>query len=79
MAAKKSSSFSFCNIFKGCFSGSRNDDDYYWEGSNSRRVFASDEDGGHWVAEPGIDRKATAFIARFYATRVSESESQFAS
>ncbi|KAF2579051.1 hypothetical protein F2Q68_00002663 [Brassica cretica] len=37
---------------------------------------ASDEDKRYWVAEPGIDRKASAFIAKFHATRVSESERQ---
>ncbi|KAI9122806.1 hypothetical protein K1719_005909 [Acacia pycnantha] len=79
MGAKKSSFSSFCGIFKSCFSsGSR--DDYYWEdGSSGARIFASDEDRGRWVAEPGIDRKASAFIARFYASRVSDSEHQFAS
>ena len=79
MGAKKSSLFSFCNIFKACFSSGR-DDDYYWDGYNgSGRIFASDEDRGRWVAEPGIDGKASAFIARFYASRVSDSEHQFAS
>ncbi|XP_061354789.1 uncharacterized protein LOC133299347 [Gastrolobium bilobum] len=79
MGAKRSSSNSFCSVFKSCFSsGSRYDD--YWEASgSSRRVFASDEDRGRWVAEPGIDRKASDFIARYYATRVTDSQSQFAS
>lgn len=27
------------------------------------RVFPSDEDRGRWIAEPGIDRKASAYIA----------------
>lgn len=78
MGAKKSSSFSFCGIFKACFSNSK-DDYYYSYDDNSRRHFASDEDRGRWVAEPGIDRKASAFIARFYASRVSDSEHQIAS
>lgn len=40
----------------------------------ARRVWPSDEDKGRWgVAEPGIDIKAEAFIAR-YKRRVSESE-----
>ncbi|KAL2338857.1 hypothetical protein Fmac_013303 [Flemingia macrophylla] len=77
MGAKKSQSFSFCGMMKACFSSSR--DDYYYCDDNSRRHFASDEDRGRWVAEPGIDRKASAFIARFYASRVTDSEHQIAS
>ncbi|CAK8563893.1 unnamed protein product [Lathyrus sativus] len=77
MGGKKSSSFSFCGMFKSCFS-SESKNDYYNEGSSSR-MFTSDEDRGRWVAEPGIDRKASAFIARFYANRVTDSEQQIAS
>ena len=73
-----SSSFSFCGMFKACFSSSK-DDYYYNYDDSSRRHFASDEDRGRWVAEPGIDGKASAFIARFYASRVSDSEHQIAS
>ncbi|KAK7281366.1 hypothetical protein RIF29_09298 [Crotalaria pallida] len=77
MGAKRSS---FCSVFKACFSSGSSYDEY-WEGSGSgRRIFASDEDRvGHWIAEPGIDRKASDFIARYYATRVTDSESKFAS
>ncbi|XP_056849941.1 uncharacterized protein LOC108837825 [Raphanus sativus] len=46
------------------------------DGVYTRKAWASDEDKRHWVAEPGIDRKASAFIARFHASRVSESERQ---
>ncbi|KAG7603566.1 hypothetical protein ISN45_At05g025190, partial [Arabidopsis thaliana x Arabidopsis arenosa] len=42
----------------------------------TRKAWASDEDKRYWVAEPGIDRKASAFIAKFHASRVSESERQ---
>ncbi|KAG4942351.1 hypothetical protein JHK82_046550 [Glycine max] len=70
-AKKSSSSFSFCGMFKACFSSSK--DDYYCNyDDSSRRHFASDEDRGRWVAEPGIDRKASAFIARFYASRCAQ-------
>ncbi|KAI4335118.1 hypothetical protein L6164_013796 [Bauhinia variegata] len=79
MGAKRSASFSLCGMLKACFSSGGSRDDDYWEDSVNRRIFASDEDRGRWVAEPGIDRKASAFIARFYATRVSDSEHQFAS
>ncbi|KAK7264815.1 hypothetical protein RJT34_32426 [Clitoria ternatea] len=81
MGAKKSSSFSFCGMLKACFSSGRSRDDYYYydESVSGRRIFASDEDRGRWVAEPGIDRKASAFIARFYASRATDSEHQIAS
>ncbi|KAE9604615.1 hypothetical protein Lal_00011041 [Lupinus albus] len=73
MGSKRSSFFS---LLKACFSsGSR-----YEEGSgNRRRIFASDEDRGYWIAEPDIDMKASDFIARYYATRVTDSEHQFVS
>ncbi|KAF1892340.1 hypothetical protein Lal_00010805 [Lupinus albus] len=73
MGAKRSSFFS---LLKACFSsGSK-----YEEGSeNGRRIFASDEDRGNWIAEPSIDRKASDFIARYYAARITDSEHQFAS
>ncbi|KAK7291763.1 hypothetical protein RIF29_07154 [Crotalaria pallida] len=78
MGGKKSSSFSLCGMFKACFSSGSRDYDYYYE-DNGRRIFASDEDRGLWVAEPGIDKKASAFIAKFHANRVTDSEPQFAS
>ncbi|KAE9602527.1 hypothetical protein Lal_00050010 [Lupinus albus] len=70
MGGKKSSSFSLCGMLKSCFSSGNKDCEYYYE-ENSRRIFASDEDRGRWVAEPGIDNKASAFIANFYANRVT--------
>ncbi|KAG2726647.1 hypothetical protein I3760_01G123800 [Carya illinoinensis] len=75
MGRKSSSSFSICNIFKVCFSGGRSSDDYYWdEGVDNRRICPSDSDREGWFAEPGIDNKASAYIDKFYATRVSNSE-----
>ncbi|KAB1213715.1 hypothetical protein CJ030_MR5G004858 [Morella rubra] len=72
---KKSSSFcSICSIFKACFSGGNSSDDYGDEGVDVRRICPSDYDRGLWIGEPGIDRRATAFIDRFYATRVSDPE-----
>ena len=79
MGGKKSSSFSFCGMLKSCFSSGSKDDYYYYDDGSSRRIFASDEDRGRWVAEPGIDKKASAFIARFYANRATDSEQQIAS
>ncbi|OVA13508.1 Protein of unknown function DUF761 [Macleaya cordata] len=74
---KKSSSslFSIFNIFKS--RRSRDRDDMGWdEAVNVRKVRPSDDDKGRWVAEPDIDRKASAFIARFYESRVSDPDRQ---
>ncbi|KAF7805019.1 hypothetical protein G2W53_044130 [Senna tora] len=72
---KSSSLMSVFNIFK---SNSRHrgysNEDGYEEGTRARKVWPSDEDRGRWgVAEPGIDRRAAAFIAQ-YKKRVSDSE-----
>lgn len=63
-------------MFKACFSGGSRDDTYSDDGGAyvRRRICPSDEDRGGWTAEPGIDRKATAFIARFYESHVSDAE-----
>ncbi|KAL2998070.1 hypothetical protein AAZX31_09G076500 [Glycine max] len=63
---KRSFNLSLYNIFKAC------------RGSG-RSIFASHKDRDHWVAEPGIDRKAFDFIAKYYATYVIASQCQFAS
>ena len=74
--------FSICSILKSCcfpIVGGRDNDEAYWEESAEirRRMWPSDQDSrGRWVAEPGIDRKASDFIARFYESRVSDSERQ---
>lgn len=63
-----------------CFSGGMSrSDNREGSGRGRRRVFASDEDIGCWVGEPDIDRKASDFIAKYYATRVTDSHLQFAS
>ncbi|CAN8258991.1 unnamed protein product [Cochlearia groenlandica] len=50
-----------------------NGDDWREEGVMIRsRIMTSDEDGRLWIAEPGVDRRATSFIARFYENRVSD-------
>lgn len=68
---KKSSSFSIFSIFKACCARSK-DDSWDEAGNYRRRICPSEEDRDGWVAEPGIDRKASDFIAKFYATRVSD-------
>ncbi|KAI4338601.1 hypothetical protein MLD38_023639 [Melastoma candidum] len=45
-------------------------------GPVGRRIRPSDEVQGYWTAEPGIDHKASEFIARFYASRVTDPERQ---
>ncbi|KAK7354533.1 hypothetical protein VNO80_19998 [Phaseolus coccineus] len=70
MRGKRPFSLPFREVFKSCFLGGRRYDCECWEGNGSgKRIFASDEDTEHWVAEPGIDAKASDFIAKYYATR----------
>ena len=68
---KKSSFFSIFSIFTACCSlgGDDSSDD---AGNYGRRICPNDEDREGWAGEPGIDRKASDFIAKFYATRVSD-------
>ncbi|GMI84421.1 hypothetical protein like AT3G05858 [Hibiscus trionum] len=67
-------SFSFFSFFKA--KKGRREQEYYSGGDDvwgGRKVYPSDEDNTlRVVAEPGIDKKASAFIANFHATRVSE-------
>ncbi|MBA0728486.1 hypothetical protein Golax_001382, partial [Gossypium laxum] len=73
---KHKKSFSFItSFFKG--KKGRRDHDSYCYGDDAwgaaRKIYPSDEDNTHRVvAEPGIDKRASAFIANFHATRVSE-------
>ncbi|KAI3905384.1 hypothetical protein MKX01_001833 [Papaver californicum] len=77
---KKSSSSSFFSSIFSIFKSSRSSnymDDMGWDDAvNVRKVRPSDDDKGRWVAEPDIDRKASAFIARFYESRVSDPDRQ---
>ncbi|MED6208454.1 hypothetical protein PIB30_045181 [Stylosanthes scabra] len=83
---RKSSSFmSVFNIFKSNNSRHRGNNNsssnynggyyYYEEGAKAgTKVWPSDEDRGRWgVADPVIDMKASAFIAK-YKKRISDSE-----
>ncbi|WOK92990.1 hypothetical protein Cni_G01682 [Canna indica] len=58
-----SSCLFFLKPSKGCEEGER----YV-----SRKIWPSDEDRGRWVGEPDVDRKASAFIAKFYQSRFTE-------
>lgn len=75
---KKKSSFSsvISSIFSSCSGGGREYDDLSDDSIYTQRVCPSDEDRGHWIAEPGIDRKASDFIARFYASRMADPDRQ---
>ncbi|WVY98336.1 hypothetical protein V8G54_030487 [Vigna mungo] len=69
---QKKSSSTFFSIFN-VFSSKKPRGRYYDAPDSSRRVWPSDYDKGNWgVAEPNIDMKAEAFIAK-YKKRVSES------
>ncbi|KAK3415946.1 hypothetical protein EUGRSUZ_H01331 [Eucalyptus grandis] len=69
---KSSSSFSFMSMLKP--RRAQRDDAWEGESVSSKKIYPSDYDEGKYVAEPGIDKKATAFIAKFHKTRVMESE-----
>ena len=68
---KKSSTSSFSSflkLFKPKRSSYRGEEAYWDESVKACKVWPSDEDRGYWwVAEPGIDRKASAYIAKFRA------------
>lgn len=53
----KKTSFTIINMFKPKNTGYQ-EDDYV----KAYKVFSSDQDGVRWVAEPGIDKRAGAFI-----------------
>ncbi|CAA3009086.1 Hypothetical predicted protein [Olea europaea subsp. europaea] len=62
---KKSSSpsFSLFNIFKGKSSRTSKWDSTRDDSLKAYKVWPSDEDRGQWVAEPGIDQKASVYIS----------------
>ncbi|WOG83498.1 hypothetical protein DCAR_0102673 [Daucus carota subsp. sativus] len=66
-------SSSFLSLFFGCCSG-RSEHDQYYSWDDAGRICPSDEDKGRWVGDRRIDSKATAFIARFHESRVSDPE-----
>ncbi|KAJ0232365.1 Uncharacterized protein HA466_0292190 [Hirschfeldia incana] len=76
MGGNSRKKFSLFSFFKSRRSSHIIEEDAWDDGVYTRKAWASDEDKRYWVAEPGIDRKASAFIAKFHASRVSESECQ---
>ncbi|KAA8536686.1 hypothetical protein F0562_029164 [Nyssa sinensis] len=71
---KSSSPFSAFNIFKTKKSSSANVEDVPFNNIQAYKVWRSDEYRGRWVAEPGIDMKASAYIAKRYAATHQVSE-----
>ncbi|KAK9664911.1 hypothetical protein RND81_14G076600 [Saponaria officinalis] len=69
MARRQRKSSSFFDIFRSCCSGGNKDEAAEEQPVYGRRIYASDEDRGYWVGEPGIDHRASDFIARFYESR----------
>lgn len=68
---KKKSPSSFLGMLMSCCcSGGR--DDSWDEAVQVGRICPSDEDRRNYVAEPGIDWKASAFIAKFHESRFSD-------
>ncbi|XP_019091127.1 PREDICTED: uncharacterized protein LOC109128729 [Camelina sativa] len=73
---KKKSSSSF-SVIKSLFLCCSKDQDNWNEDkvSNVRpRIMTTDDDGCSWIAEPCIDRGATAFIAKFHDNPVQDPE-----
>ncbi|KAJ0509436.1 hypothetical protein HanRHA438_Chr11g0503831 [Helianthus annuus] len=56
----KKYSLAFFSIFKS--KKVRGEDVMLDESLKAYRVYRSDQDGVRWVSEPGIDRKASAYI-----------------
>ncbi|KZV48228.1 hypothetical protein F511_44351 [Dorcoceras hygrometricum] len=56
---QRKTSFSLFGIFKGKNSRDETRGEYV----KAYKVYPSDEDRGRWVAEPGIDNKASAYIS----------------
>ncbi|KAI6684502.1 hypothetical protein NL676_030415 [Syzygium grande] len=70
-----SPSFSFSNLFRPRRSAAaRRVDDARDDAVAPRKIWTSDYDKGRYVAEPGIDRKATAFIDKVHESHFVEYE-----
>ncbi|KAH7834665.1 hypothetical protein Vadar_018389 [Vaccinium darrowii] len=68
-----STAYAVLNMFKTKRVSSRKVEDSSWDDSmRYYKVWPSDEDRGRYVAEPGIDRKASAYIARIRAATSAE-------
>ncbi|KAL7585018.1 hypothetical protein Lser_V15G44857 [Lactuca serriola] len=57
----KKPSFTILNIFKG--KKAKGNEEVEWDDYvKAYKVFSSDQDGARWVAQPGIDKRAGAYI-----------------
>ena len=73
---KSSSLFSFFNIFKAKRSREVVEDNLRDDPVRYHKLWPSDEDRGQYVAEPGIDRKATIYIDKIRTQYVAEHDRQ---
>ncbi|XP_058191725.1 uncharacterized protein LOC131308742 [Rhododendron vialii] len=68
------------NMFKAAKrpGSSRRVEDSSWDVDSMKyyKVWPSDEDRGRYVAEPGIDRKASAYIAKIRAKTTDHSTAE---
>ncbi|PSS08451.1 Ribonuclease [Actinidia chinensis var. chinensis] len=70
---KSYSPLSFVNMFKAKRYSLQVVEDNSWDDSvKSYKVWPSDEDRRRYVAEPGIDRKASAYIAKIRTQCVAD-------
>ncbi|KAI4310913.1 hypothetical protein MLD38_035858 [Melastoma candidum] len=69
LPVNSSPSFSILGLFKLARRMGRRVEDPREDSIRTRKVRPSDYDRGRYVAEPGIDRKATAFIAKFHESQ----------
>ncbi|KAL6517857.1 hypothetical protein OROMI_033558 [Orobanche minor] len=62
---QKKQCFSVFSLFGGkrACKARRRDDDHSDDHVKAYKVYPSDEDRGRWVADPEIDKKASAYIA----------------
>ncbi|KAI6695451.1 hypothetical protein NL676_023161 [Syzygium grande] len=65
--SSSSSSFSLMSLLKS--RRPRRDDAREVDSMKPMKIWPSDYDKGWYVAEPGIDKRASAFIAKFHETR----------
>ncbi|KAI3439356.1 uncharacterized protein J3R85_004766 [Psidium guajava] len=59
-----SSSFSLTSLFKP--RRARRDDAWEADSVSSSKIYPSDYDNGRYVADPKINKRATAFILKFH-------------
>nr|POE99160.1 hypothetical protein CFP56_66692 [Quercus suber] len=69
---RKSSCFSFFSIFKA--RKPRREDDSYDDANSTTKVYRSDSDNSHYVADRRVDIKAEVYIERIHTVHQAENE-----